>query len=151
MATPLLARLGAKWALVLGFSVYCLYVSSFVLARELPASKRWGTAMSGAVLGGLGAGIVWPSQGAYFAASAAASARFAAEDQAAAGHSANPEDLARRASGRFSAMFATLFLSGEIVLKLLSSVMQACPTLPPTASHAQGGRHTRTRTPLPPR
>jgi Major Facilitator Superfamily len=68
-ATWIVKKLGSRTALVLGMSLYCLYVTCFWLATLYPFIER-GLALTGAGLGGIGAGIMWTSQGTYFAQAA---------------------------------------------------------------------------------
>ncbi|EEC47675.1 predicted protein [Phaeodactylum tricornutum CCAP 1055/1] len=58
-------RLGSKRAVTVGMILFGAYVASFGLSTVHPQfAQAW--ALSGAALGGVGAGVLWTSQGVYF-------------------------------------------------------------------------------------
>merc|ERR1712151_78456 len=75
------SSVGPKWGLVLAFSAYSLYIVSFAAAAlscgcfaaardicRVGGIMQWFWAIGGSILGGLGSGVLWPCQGAYFTA-----------------------------------------------------------------------------------
>ena len=89
-APAVVRTLGPRRAMVLSLSLYCAYVGSFigglalVRARGADDELTWAVVLSGAVVGGVGAGWMWTAQGAYFTAAARAFAAVAAAAAAAA-------------------------------------------------------------------
>jgi MFS family permease len=112
-ATLLVGSVGPKWGLVLGLAVFCVYVASFLLAATVPA-LAWAGALGGAAVGGVGGGVVWTAQGAYFSF---CSARYAAA-------SGTPP---AQATAWLGSAFASCYLGAEILLKLLSSLLMYWP------------------------
>lgn len=105
------AKLGAKRTLMLGLWIYCAYVASYLIAYECHSHDlRMYAVYTGAVLGGVAAGILWPAQGKYYAT--------VAEKYAEA------SGLSREAANsRLSSDFAAYYLSCEVAMKLLSSAL----------------------------
>jgi MFS family permease len=68
-AKPILKILGPRNSIFCGLCGMLLYVASFFLAIQTVDSANF-VFTAGGLLGGLGAGLLWPSQGAYFATSA---------------------------------------------------------------------------------
>mmetsp|Transcript_15908 Transcript_15908/g.60607 ORF Transcript_15908/g.60607 Transcript_15908/m.60607 type:complete len:460 (+) Transcript_15908:372-1751(+) len=110
VSTAIVNRLGQKGALVGGLLLYCVYVVSFLIAREAPP-LRWPVALFGAVTGGIAAGFLWTAQGGYFTTCATAYAYASGSSTEAA-------------TSRLSGIFAVIYLGFEVVLKLLSSLIQ---------------------------
>jgi small-conductance mechanosensitive channel len=65
LANPFLSKYSAKSGVLFGLCGMLIYVCSFFLAILFPVAKM-GIFVVGAGLGGVGAGILWPSQGIYF-------------------------------------------------------------------------------------
>ena len=102
VGTPAVHLLGPQRCLAAGAALYTVYVSSFLVLDLLPPTS-WAApfAVFGAALGGVGGGLLWPAQGQLFAAAAAAVAAARGEPTAAA-------------TRRLSAMFAGIYLFGEV-------------------------------------
>jgi MFS family permease len=64
-ATYVVKRLGGRNAMMLGMSLYVVYVACFWMAVAFPQIKGV-SAISGAFIGGIGSGILWTAQGSYF-------------------------------------------------------------------------------------
>mmetsp|Transcript_19058 Transcript_19058/g.24701 ORF Transcript_19058/g.24701 Transcript_19058/m.24701 type:complete len:450 (+) Transcript_19058:61-1410(+) len=103
------ANLGSKRTLVFGLSVYCLYVASYLIAYLIP-SLQWFAICIGACLGGIGAGVLWPAQGAYYSQAAQLLAELGQKER----HETN---------AMLGGYFASCYLSGEVAMKLLSSII----------------------------
>ena len=54
-------RLGARDAMILSMVIYCLYIGCFLLATIFPEYKNV-SAITGAAIGGCGAGFLWTAQ-----------------------------------------------------------------------------------------
>ena len=54
-------RLGARDAMILSMVIYCLYIGCFLLATIFPEYK-YVSAITGASIGGVGAGFLWTAQ-----------------------------------------------------------------------------------------
>ena len=68
-AKPILRRLGSRNSIFCGLCGMLLYVASFLLALQNPTFAN-SIFTTGGILGGIGAGLLWPAQGAYFSTSA---------------------------------------------------------------------------------
>jgi hypothetical protein len=149
VATPMTQRWGPTSAMTTGVALVCLYVTSFVVASASLGqdpeaevlehrSQRFvsGILCAGAVLGGIGAGVLWTAAGVYLARAALALAssdsRFASQHQAGTvivgddslesnGESA-PSSMSGRAN-RMAGWFAFVFLFEETLLEGLSTVL----------------------------
>lgn len=93
----------AKKALIISLGLYAVYVASYLIAVIFP-STAWPAVLIGASVGGIGAGLLWTAQGAYFKIN---SAQYAAA-------MAIPEE---QASSLFSSTFAAFYLGLEVSLK----------------------------------
>lgn len=134
--------LGPKWGLVLGMLGYSAYAACFAAASEAcserwPAADvcavggatQWAWAVAGSVLGGLGAGLLWPCQGVAFArmaeglaeASGAGGARGARGARGAGGAAA----AAGAATAELSSVFAACYLVLECVAKAMFTILQS--------------------------
>lgn len=83
-------------------------------------------AIVGGVIGGFAAGFLWSAQGAYFAATAklyAAASRVAAVDGGASIDVDETDDVTK-ATSLLSSIFACIFLSCEVLLKLLAFALK---------------------------
>lgn len=122
LSVPAQALLGTRNALAVSFVLNTLYCFLFASAVLMKAAEPGGLAqqscrdlepvlfLTGSVLAGLGAGIMWSAQGVYFAHASKLASRDSAD-----------EEMQR---SRFAGMFAVRFLAWELVLKLLTSVLQ---------------------------
>uniref|UniRef100_A0A7S4BFM2 Uncharacterized protein n=1 Tax=Chrysotila carterae TaxID=13221 RepID=A0A7S4BFM2_CHRCT len=109
----LLSVLGARSSLLLGASLYCVYVLSFSAALITPvdmAAVRFAVALVGGVVGGFAAGFLWAAQGTYFADNAKLYAIERGIDPA-------------EANTKLASIFAGTFLGIEVALKLLPQAL----------------------------
>lgn len=121
-AAPLLAVLGARRGLALAMGLYSIYVFFFALASSMCAHfdkseiceagepGQMPTALLGAVIGGLGAGLLWTCQGAFFVS--------VCERLSEAEQREKSEVTAELASS-----FAFTFLAAESVLRALVTLL----------------------------
>ncbi|CAK8992308.1 unnamed protein product [Durusdinium trenchii] len=123
LAVPLLSVLGRQGCLLYSFSSYVLYAILFCTARALQTGDvekesclSAGPVLlcSASVVAGLAAGVMWTSQGSYFAH---ASALLASGTE-------DPEAKTREANAWLSGVFALRYLGWEFALKLLTSLIQ---------------------------
>ena len=104
-------KLGARNALWLGMALYCVYVGCFWIAtRYEDLEKQRFVAYTGAAIGGIGAGFLWTSQGAYFA-------------QAAEEHAAYLQQAVSVSTSYLAGVFAFFYLAEELLLRLLSTLL----------------------------
>ena len=110
IATPVIERLGHKWALIIGFFIYSTFVvglfGALLLRESGYETLSWIVSLIGAAIGGTAGGIVWTAQGGYFSRCA---------------------ELHNQGSrlvntNKFGAIFATAYLALELLMKLFSSV-----------------------------
>jgi MFS family permease len=102
-------RLGSKRAVTVGMILFGAYVASFGLSTVHPQfAQAW--ALSGAALGGVGAGVLWTSQGVYFT-------------QASEDYSLRVGQNWEASTSLLGGIFAFVFLGEETVLNLLSTFM----------------------------
>lgn len=129
--------LGPKRGLILGMSAYTAYVFCFAAACmacrvqvfseeqcEVGGPVQWGWATVGSLLGGIGAGLLWPCQGALFAHLSQAMSSIRADVSQTRGAEAL-QDAAARDTSELSSTFAVIFLSFEFVQKALFSMLQS--------------------------
>ena len=102
-------RIGSRNALVLGMSLFCTYVGCFLMATVIPTSAK-AFALMGAVVGGVGAGIMWTSQGTYFAEAADEYGKVSNMDRT-------------ESNGYLGGIFACVLLAEETTLDLLSTLL----------------------------
>ena len=107
--TYLVKVLGARNSMIVGMSIYCFYVGCFVLATALPKGEEIAVIL-GALIGGVGGGLLWTAQGSYFV-------RASEEYSKAKGISF--ED----ATSLLGGIFAGIYLGEEVCLHLFSTVM----------------------------
>lgn len=122
LSVPLLDALGTKTALIVGQVLYAVYVGSYLLGREIHDSTgRWLVVLFGAAIGGVAAGLVWPAQQGYFTKCAAAHAKLLTPP------GLSEEEIAQykgASTARMSSVFATVYLGIEVLMKILSSLIQ---------------------------
>lgn len=109
-ASYVVTRLGSQNGLALGMAMTAAYVTSFFLASLTAGRLRTVAAIAGALVGGVGSSVLWVSQGSYFAC---ASRLFASVEGEA------PGDV----TSRFGGDFAFIFLTFEVILRLLSTFL----------------------------
>jgi MFS family permease len=108
-ATYVVKRLGGRNAMILGMILYCTYAGCFLVATALPEFATL-AAISGAVIGGFGAGFLWTAQGAYMSKAAS---EYAQES------SMELKECANRLAGGFAFLYLTL----EVVLRLIPTIL----------------------------
>jgi MFS family permease len=111
-ATYITKRLGSRNSLFWGMLLYCFYVGCFWIAASHPeeVEKQRIAAYVGAAIGGVGAGFLWTAQGSYFASSS--------ED-----HAHQLQQSVSTSTSYFAGIFAFLYLTEEVLLRLLSSFL----------------------------
>lgn len=110
-ATYVTKRAGSRNALFYGMTLYCVYVGCFWLATLATTDERQKfLAWTGAGIGGIGAGFLWTSQGAYFG-------------QAAEEHARQLDQPVETSTASFAGVFAFFYLAEEVVLRLLSTFL----------------------------
>lgn len=60
-ATDVVKKLGARNAITLSMIIYCVYIGCFLIATLVP-DFQYISAISGAAIGGIGAGFMWTAQ-----------------------------------------------------------------------------------------
>jgi MFS family permease len=108
-ATYFVKKLGARDALVAGMSFYCVYVACFWLAvvwHEIEGPA----ALTGAAIGGVGAGFLWTAQGVYFS-------------RAAEEHANQLGQPVTDSTAYLAGIFAFIYLAAEVGLRAMSSVL----------------------------
>ncbi|GMH75989.1 hypothetical protein TrVE_jg12144 [Triparma verrucosa] len=109
-ATYVVDRLGSRNGILAGVSIYCVYVCCFLVASLVSDANKWPVALIGAAIGGVGGGFLWTAQGAYFGKTAAAYALAC--------------DIPKEdATAYLGGLFAFFYLSEEVALKLLSTLI----------------------------
>lgn len=109
-ATYVVKQFGARNSMAIGMALYASYVLCFWLALQWQI-RRNELAVVGAIMGGIGGGIVWTAQGSYFSK--------AANDYARACVDKSVEE----ATSFLAGVFACIYLFGEVVCKLMSWVV----------------------------
>lgn len=106
-ATYICKQLGSRNSMLLGMALYASYVTLFWLAVLL---ERFVTllAILGAVLGGIGGGLVWTAQGSYFSSSAERYAYCCGNQPV------------HEVTSYLAGIFAFIYLVGEVACKMMS-------------------------------
>eukprot|EP00619_Florenciella_sp_RCC1007_P005376 CAMPEP_0205907510 /NCGR_PEP_ID=MMETSP1325-20131115/2598_1 /ASSEMBLY_ACC=CAM_ASM_000708 /TAXON_ID=236786 /ORGANISM="Florenciella sp., Strain RCC1007" /LENGTH=468 /DNA_ID=CAMNT_0053273607 /DNA_START=55 /DNA_END=1461 /DNA_ORIENTATION=- len=100
-----------KGALTGSLAVYALYVASYLVAALVESdSVKWIAVLFGASIGGIGAGVLWTAQGAYYSENARlyAQAKGVTKEEA---------------TGYFGSIFACFYLGFEVLLKIIGSLV----------------------------
>ena len=113
LANPVLYFANSKTGLLIGMVGLLVYVSSFFVSLLLGRSSNF-IFICGAAVGGVGAGILWPSQGSYYSANAAA-------HSVVSGNSDNSDVVVTL--NNFAAIFSMFYLSFETGFKLLATFL----------------------------
>lgn len=108
-ATYVVKEFGARNSMVLGMGLAASYVACFWFSLLWNFAEK-GLAILGALVGGVGGGLVWTAQGSYFSR--------AANDYA--NHTGIPSE---RCTSLLAGYFAFIFLLLEVVCKLLSWIL----------------------------
>lgn len=110
-ATWIVKKFGARNAIGLGMLLYCVYVGCFWVATRYDALENQRlAAYTGAVVGGIGAGFLWTSQGSYFS-------------QAAEVHAGHLHQSVSTSTSYFAGVFAFFYLAEELLLRLMSTIL----------------------------
>lgn len=109
-AAYVVRKLGSRNGLLAGLSIYCVYVTAFLIAAVVPDETKWPVAITGAAIGGVGGGFLWTAQGKYFVSVSEAYAISAGIEKSSA-------------TSYLAGIFSFFYLFEEVVLKLLSSVI----------------------------
>lgn len=110
-ATWIVKKLGSRDAIWFGMCLYCVYVGCFwVATRVEDLDNQRAAAYFGAAIGGVGAGFLWTSQGAYFS-------------QAASDHAGHLQQPIATSTSYMAGVFAFFYLSEELLLRILSTAL----------------------------
>jgi Ion channel regulatory protein UNC-93 len=109
LAKPVVSTVGPKNGLLLGVSGYCVYVCGFLFAILVPVAA-WPVFILSCMIGGMAGGLLWTSQGMYFAQNS----KLYAE---ATGKTVETTNAA------FAGIFATAYLGIEMVAKVMATVI----------------------------
>jgi len=104
----IITAVGAKKGLIGGLFLYTIYIATFFVAI---VTNSGSLIIAGAAIGGLGAGFLWVCQGSYYTECSKLYA------------SATGKDLPT-VTGELGSHFATIFLSLELVFKLLAGFIK---------------------------
>jgi len=116
-ANSCVAKVGPKWTIFLGCTLYCAYVGSFLVANNVAAGGVMKAAcIGGGIIGGLGAGVLWTAQGKFFAASA---------DLYASLKGVSKES----STATLATVFTSIFLGFEFTLKIFTSLPGINPSV----------------------
>ena len=108
-ATYIVKKLGARDSLIAGMTLFIAYVGCFLVATKFQDHRR-PIALTGAAIGGVGAGFLWTAQGAYFGRASEEHAR----------HLLQPVSVS---TASLASIFAFVYLAEEVVLRLLSTIL----------------------------
>ena len=107
LSSGVVEELGARRSLIFGAALYCVYVFSLPLALLASSDAlELALAIIGGWVGGAAAGLLWVAQGSYFALNAKR-------------HAAERGMSLEGANHALASLFASIFLSIEVALKLL--------------------------------
>lgn len=108
-ATYTVKKLGPRNSLITGLALYCVYVTAFWIASSFPGHTKPASFL-GALVGGVGAGLLWTAQGAFFARAAECHALALAQETS-------------LSTSKLAGIFAFIYLGLELLLRSLSSVL----------------------------
>jgi len=109
-SSSLVGVFGSKGALVSGVFLYCFYVCCFLVSNIDDTYVTWISAITGAAIGGFAAGNLWTAQGTFFGETVKVYVQISGENS-------------KEVTTRFSGYFAFIYLSLEVICKLLSSFL----------------------------
>lgn len=116
-ATTIITWCGDRVAIIAGLWGYVAYTASFIVADQFP-SITTSAACIGGCIGGVASGFLWTAQFSYFGKNAALYAQALQRERH--GTDASPADVDLAVS-QFASWFALLYLSLEVLFKLLQS------------------------------
>jgi len=126
-ATFVVGKLGTKGSLVAGCALYCFYVAIFIVIHLLgegaPDSIKYPVALGGSAIGGIAAGFLWTAQGGYFAV--ACDLLVVANNPAGSLTEEDLEAAKQAVSSQLASYFASIYLVGEVGLKLLATLVMS--------------------------
>lgn len=108
-ATSLISATSSKRVLVFSMALLAIYCCSYLVAFFFPRTAQTAV-LFGAAIGGIGAGLQWTAQGAYFKLSSVRYARSSGVSE-------------EEANGLLSSVFASIYLGLEMALKLSGSLI----------------------------
>lgn len=109
LSKPVVSMVGPKNGLLLGVGGYCVYVAGF-LASVIFSSIAWPVFIISCSIGGVAGGLLWTSQGRYFARNAKL-------------YSEATSIPAEKVNATFAGVFATSYLGLEMVTKVLATLI----------------------------
>ena len=109
LAKPIVSMMGPKYGLIAGVCGYCVYVGGFLFAVMVPVAA-WPVFILSCAIGGVAGGLMWPSQGRYFARNA----KLYSEDSGLS---------VEKVNATFAGVFATTYLGLEMVTKVLATLI----------------------------
>jgi len=109
LSKPIVSMVGPKNGLLLGVIGYCIYVGGFLFAILVPAIA-WPVFLISASIGGIAGGLLWPSQGRYFAKNAKL-------------YADNSSISVEKVNSTFAGVFATSYLGFEMITKVLATLI----------------------------
>ena len=112
LSKPVVSMIGPRLGLFAGTAGYCIYVGGFlfaVMVADIP-QLAWPVFLTAASVGGIAGGLLWTSQGRYFARNAKVYAEVLGEDVS-------------KVNATFAGVFATAYLGLEMVTKVLATVV----------------------------
>jgi len=108
-STYVIKTYGPGKSIILGMTIYCIYTASYVVATAIPSIKEVAV-ITGGLIGGIGGGFLWTAQGSYFA-------------QASEKYAIYKKIQVEVASTRFAGIFAGIYLTEEVMMRLFSTLM----------------------------
>jgi hypothetical protein len=126
VAKPIVTMLGPKITFIVAATGYCVYVTGFLCALAI-SDAAWPIFITACCIGGIAGGLLWPSQGRYFARNA----KLYSEK------SGIPID---QANSTFAGVFAANYLGFEMVTKVLATIIFV--TTPNPATYVVFGVYT---------
>lgn len=112
LSKPVVSMIGPRLGLFAGTAGYCVYVGGFlfaILVVDIP-QLAWPVFLTSASVGGIAGGLLWTSQGRYFARNAKVYAEITGEEVS-------------KVNATFAGVFATSYLGLEMVTKVLATVV----------------------------
>jgi len=108
-ATYITKQLGSRNTIMAGMGLYCAYVACFLVATAFEGIAKE-AALLGAAIGGVGGGLLWIAQGAYFGEATEEHANWLQQD-------------VKLSTSYFAGIFAFIYLTEEVLLRLLSTAL----------------------------
>lgn len=109
VSKPTVAMIGPKYGLLAGVLGYCIYIAGFLFSILVPA-LAWPVFLTSASIGGIAGGLLWPSQGRYFARNAKL-------------YSEATGIPVEKVNSSFAGIFATSYLGLETITKVLATLL----------------------------